>query len=376
MMKSRLKIAELSDVHLGHHKTHAKHIIENLNKAFPDNDTTGQLDIIWIAGDLFDRMLNLPSDSVSAITNWVSKFLMMCKRRDIMVRVLEGTPSHDWKQAKLLVDINEGSNINADLKYFTELSIEYIDKFGINVLYVPDEWRTKNEQTWHEVEELLQKHNLEKVDFSIMHGSFNYQIPANLRDMFETHDEENYLSITRYLIFIGHIHQHSQFDRILSAGSFDRLTHGEEGDKGHIRAVVEPDGTYKAQFIVNTNALIYKSLDFTKVPLDEVYRRLDDFISTIPKDSHLRIIADSDDSVFKAGTDIKARYPKIHLSFKSNQRIVKVEPIVTTQIIKPLNLTKDTIYKLINESFDGDNKDGVVSLLGELLDEYASTSFT
>ena len=147
MMKSRLKIAELSDVHLGHHKTHAKHIIENLNKAFPDNDTTGQLDIIWIAGDLFDRMLNLPSDSVSAITNWVSKFLMMCKRRDILVRVLEGTPSHDWKQAKLLVDINEGSNINADLKYFTELSIEYIDKFGINVLYVPDEWRTKNEQT-------------------------------------------------------------------------------------------------------------------------------------------------------------------------------------------------------------------------------------
>ena len=33
MMKSRLKIAELSDVHLGHHKTHAKHIIENLNKS-------------------------------------------------------------------------------------------------------------------------------------------------------------------------------------------------------------------------------------------------------------------------------------------------------------------------------------------------------
>lgn len=376
MMNSRLRIAELSDVHLGHHKTPAHHIIANLNRAFPDNDTTGQLDIIWIAGDLFDRMLNLPSDSVSAITNWASKFLMMCKRRDILVRVLEGTPSHDWKQAKLLIDINEGSNINADLKYFTELSIEYIDKFGINVLYVPDEWRTKNEQTWDEVQLLLQKHNLDKVDFSIMHGCFNYQVPVNLRDMFETHEEANYLSITRYLVFIGHIHQYSQYDRILSAGSFDRLTHGEEGDKGHIRAVVEPNGIYKAEFIVNEGAMVYKSLDYTKINLDDVYRQLDNLLPHLPKNSHIRVIADPEDAVFKAGGEIKSRYPNIHLSFKSNKRVIKVEPIVTTQIIRPLNLTKETIYKLMEESLEGEDKTMVTSLLGELLDEYSGTSAT
>lgn len=376
MMNSRLRIAELSDVHLGHHKTPAHHIISNLNRAFPDNDTTGQLDIIWIAGDLFDRMLNLPSDSVSAITNWASKFLMMCKRRDILVRVLEGTPSHDWKQAKLLIDINEGSNINADLKYFTELSIEYIDKFGINVLYVPDEWRTKNEQTWDEVQLLLQKHNLDKVDFSIMHGCFNYQVPVNLRDMFETHEEANYLSITRYLVFIGHIHQYSQYDRILSAGSFDRLTHGEEGDKGHIRAVVEPNGIYKAEFIVNEGAMVYKSLDYTKINLDDVYRQLDNLLPHLPKNSHIRVIADPEDAVFKAGGEIKSRYPNIHLSFKSNKRVIKVEPIVTTQIIRPLNLTKETIYKLMEESLEGEDKTMVTSLLGELLDEYSGTSAT
>lgn len=376
MMNSRLKIAEISDVHLGHHKTPASHIIENLNAAFPDNDKTGELDIIWIAGDLFDRMLNLPSDSVSAITNWVSRFLMMCKRRDILVRVLEGTPSHDWKQAKLLVDINEGSKINADLKYFTELSIEHIDKFGIDILYVPDEWRSKNEHTWVEVQELLKEHNLEKVDFTIMHGCFNYQVPAKLLEMFETHEEANYLSITRYLIFNGHIHQHSQYDRILVAGSFDRLQHGEEGDKGHIRCVVEPNGTFTATFVVNENAMRYYTVDYTGVPVDEVYRQLDELVAGIPIGSHIRIQADADDAIFKSGTDIKGRYPQIHLTFKSNQRVIKIEPIVRTEIIRPVNLSKETIFKLITDNLTVENKSDVTNLLGELLNEYSGTNST
>ena len=375
MMNSRLKVGVMSDVHLGHDKTKTEFIVENLLNAFPDNETTGELDLIWIAGDLFDRLLSFPTDSVTAISSWAYRFLTMCAKRDIVVRVLEGTPSHDWKQPKFMVEVNENAGIGADLKYLPELCIEHIERFGINVLYVPDEWRAKNIDTWVEVQDLLKEHNLEKVDFSIMHGCFTYQIPPNIVDMFETHDAENYLGITRYLIFIGHIHQHSQYKRIMAAGSFDRLRHGEEEDKGHIRATIEPDGNYTATFVVNSNAKRYITLDYTKQSLDDVYRQLDALVSELPEDSHIRLQADTDDAVFRAGSDIKNRYKNINLSFKSNQRKQKIEPIVTREVIKSVNLSPSTILTMMEASLNKNHAHvakQATSVLKEIIDEYGT----
>ena len=62
----------------------------------------------------------------------------MLKPYNIILRILEGTPSHDWKQSKLFIHLNDLTKAGTDVKYIDSLSIEYIDKFGINVLY-PDE---------------------------------------------------------------------------------------------------------------------------------------------------------------------------------------------------------------------------------------------
>lgn len=375
MMNSRLKVGVMSDIHLGHDKTRTEFIVDNLYKAFPDNETTGELDLIWIAGDLFDRLLSLPHISVSSINLWAHSFLYMCKKRDIVVRVLEGTPSHDWKQPKFLIDINENTGMGVDLKHITELSIEHIERFAIDVLYVPDEWRAKNIDTWVEVQDLLRVHGLEKVDFSIMHGCFTYQIPANIVDMFETHDAENYLGITRYMVFIGHIHQHSQYKRIMAAGSFDRLRHGEEEPKGHIRAIIEPDGNFEATFIENKGAKRYDTLDYTGVPLDDVYRQLDALVPEMPKGSHVRLQADTQDSVFSAGSDIKARYEDINISFKSNQRKQKIEPIVTREVIKSVNLSPSTIITMMGEKLAKNHAhvaEQAHSALKEIINEYGN----
>lgn len=373
MKTSRLKIGEISDIHLGHAKTPASHIVSNLLKAFPDNEDTGELDIIWIAGDLFDRRLSLPDDGVAIIKEWMHMFLRMCKKRDIVVRVLEGTPSHDWRQPRLMVEINENAEIGCDLKYIPNLEIEYIEKFGINVLYVPDEWRTENLKTWYEVKDLLKKHNLEKVDFSIMHGAFEYQIPSNIVDMFETHDAANYLGITRYLVFIGHIHTFSQYDRIISAGSFDRIQHGEEGPKGHVRAVVNKDATFTAKLVENKTAMTYKTIDCTTASLETVYKLLDTLVVKIPKHSYVRIVANTTDAVFKAGGELKERYPDISITFKSAQSKNKIKPIITKDIIKPVNLTPDTILLLMKESLETNHSkiaQEAHSRLGEIMNEF------
>src|SRR5690606_40929570 len=92
-------------------------IVENLRKAFPDTDETGELDLILFAGDVFDRLLSFPSTEASEAADWFMDFLAMCQRRDIVVRVLEGTPSHDWKQSSFFVGLNRNLLKPADFKY-------------------------------------------------------------------------------------------------------------------------------------------------------------------------------------------------------------------------------------------------------------------
>src|SRR5690606_41224426 len=50
-------------------------IVENLRKAFPDTDETGELDLILFAGDVFDRLLSFPSTEASEAADWFMDFL-------------------------------------------------------------------------------------------------------------------------------------------------------------------------------------------------------------------------------------------------------------------------------------------------------------
>ena len=95
---------------------------------------------ISLAGDVFDTLLELNSDDVREIKYWVSSLLKFCAAHDITLRVLEGTPSHDWTQSSTFITTANILNLdNLDLKYIDKVEIEYIEKYNIHVLYIPDE---------------------------------------------------------------------------------------------------------------------------------------------------------------------------------------------------------------------------------------------
>src|ERR1700739_1745074 len=100
MKTSKLNIASISDVHLGASRTPTTGILKNLRAAFPDNEETAQLDLICFVGDVFDTLLTLNYDDLVAIKLWINDFLRLCAKHDIVVYVLEGTPSHDWWQSQ------------------------------------------------------------------------------------------------------------------------------------------------------------------------------------------------------------------------------------------------------------------------------------
>ena len=125
-MKSPLKMAVFSDIHLGHMKNDTADIIKNLDNAMKDKAWLRELDVLFLSGDVFDRLLYLPEDSSNAIRLWISHMLRMCAEYDIILRVLEGTPSHDWGQPELFISTNVIGDIKANVKYQSTLCIEHI----------------------------------------------------------------------------------------------------------------------------------------------------------------------------------------------------------------------------------------------------------
>jgi len=301
--------AFVSDIHLGNRRTSAEHIVNNLREAFPNNAETGKLDIIFLVGDVFDSILTLPAEDVFIIQLWIHDLLKMCVQWDIVLVVLEGTPSHDRKQSKEFIRINAMLDKPALCYYQDILSILHLDKWDIDILCIPDEWRPTPEQTWEDVKALLKQHDLKAVDFTIMHGMFEYQLPRHVK--LACHKEDHYLNITRYYISIGHYHIMSRYDRIFAQGSFDRLAHGEEEPKGHIRVTVYGDKaetTDKVEFIKNLNAKLYKTFTVDKDNVQAVLSA----VCKLPIDSYVSFKTDRDTELLVTLNQFKKTHTEYH----------------------------------------------------------------
>ena len=265
----KLKIISFSDVHLLHRLVPTVHIVQNLRRITPDDESMRDVDIIFIPGDVFDRSVPLHNPEIPLVIEWITYLFYICDKYGIALRVLEGTPGHDWKQSQLFVDIYTSINSTVDFRYVQVLEIEHMTKFDINVLYIPDEWRTRCCDTWNDVLACMQRHNLTQVDVVCMHGAFPHQLPQLWDGAIEMHNPDNFLNITKYIILIGHIHKYSRYKKIISHGSVDRLAQGEEGPKGWVVVTIYTDDTWDHRFIENTNAYFFRSLDLSGLNMDE-----------------------------------------------------------------------------------------------------------
>jgi hypothetical protein len=344
----KINIASTSDIHLGHRRTSASEIIVNLRKAFPDNSETADLDIIFLAGDVFDEVLNLSDDDVWEINAWVSSFLRLCKKHDILLRILEGTPSHDRGQSKIFPSINASAEIGANLKYVNAISIEYVQELDKTILYVPDEATPTTEETYSQVLALLKAKGLTQVDLAIMHGQFEYQLPAFVKA--PRHNSEDYLKLVKYFIFIGHIHQHSVFDRIIAHGSFDRLGHGDESVKGHIRASIWENGEYEIKFVENKDAKKYVTINCEDLSIESTLKIIESRVKDLPNGSYVRIEANADNPVYSNMEVLITMFPlitwsKITIEVKDEERLVAEEEM----LFEPILLTRENLGNLLLE---------------------------
>ena len=314
----------LSDVHTGHATTPTENIVKNLKHCVTKSFKEYQPQYLFITGDFFDRLLTLPSNASSFIQSFITWLLRKCKTHSVKLRVLEGTPSHDWKQNYLFVQINQDSKIEADVRYYDKLDIDYEEDAGIHILYVPDEWDESTAETERQVRELLVEKGLNSVDLATMHGMFEFQIPSHLAKSLPLHNQEAYESFVDYLIVIGHDHRHKRNNKVVVPGSFDRITHGEEDPKGYLQFKLKPGKKTEVMFLENTAAEIYRSIDVTDLGLEEALEVIDTVINTLPINAKVRLIYKSNSPL---NTHLQELAKKYTDTIWSKPKIVKDEVV-------------------------------------------------
>lgn len=353
------RLAAIHDIHLGHRRTLTEDIILHLNKHFTSDKFFASIDMVVLVGDVFDNLLTLGSDESIMIDLWMARLYRLARKHNVLVRIVEGTPLHDRKQSKrfeALKEIHQKSQPDeVDLKYVSDLSVEHIPRFGIDVLYVPDEWLGgRTDKTLIQVREILEAKGLTQVDFAFMHGCFRYQI-AFLPDN-KVHSEQEYDKLVRYLIYIGHIHNRSVQGKIVAGGSFDRLSHGEEGMKGFVRSVFESDGTHRTKFVDNPDAKIYKTIYCHQNDVEQSLLYIDEIAKALPSLSYVRVIAPKKCPILASLAILQKRWPLLHWTCEEAKDKEQQEHdakgtalLIEDDTFIPLSVTKENIAQLLIE---------------------------
>lgn len=346
----------ISDIHLGHRRTPTEHIVKNLYTVLNDMVEVSTWDMLVIPGDLLDRVLGFNDDeNLSPIFRLGDKILRTCEKNDIVLRILEGTPAHDRKQSKYLEYLSRisGRTGKLDFKYVDTLSIEYIERFNIHVLYVPDEWHHDVFVTYDDTKTLLKQRNLNTVDFCFFHGAFNYQIDERLNP--KAHNEELWSSLVKYYLFAGHVHYRSQYKNIIVPGSFDRLAHGEEEPKGWITCEIRSEDEHVLLFHENQNAMVYKTIDVRGMTVEEMLPYIEEQIKDIKGIAYVRLWVSSRSEMRDGLETLKKQHSYLRFSLKvdetKNKKVEKTIRLVESKF-QPIDLTKENIPRLIEERLE------------------------
>lgn len=345
-----------------------------MDRLVTNDGMISSLDMLILTGDIFDHLLNNADPSVYLIHRWVTNTLRLCAKYDTMLRIVEGTPSHDRKQSMFFVEQARNADIKVDLHYATTLSIEYIERIDAHFLYIPDKWRNDTQTTLSEARAEMSNLGLTQVDFAIMHGAFEYQLPEIVEE--PTHDSNTYLDLVKHYILIGHVHLPTRKEKILAAGSFDRLCHGEEGDKGCYLVTVDEKREDTVFFLVNKGAKIYKALHVHGMDSESVSNVVKEAAATHREGSSFMLRCHPNDPASEMLRYLQASYPRYIWGITRDEGKKKKETLADTfkeldlsgfDPITPENILTLAESEIAQRASNSESKKACLRLLEELV---------
>ena len=243
----------VGDIHFGYYPPELLYkefqlIIDNLN----------DVDCVVIAGDYYDTKLSMASAHSVYSVKAFSDLIKVCEEKNIKVRQIKGTNSHDPEnQLKNLAQIAKSSR--CDYKLILTVDEEEIFP-GMKVLYIPEEYMEDSKEYYNEYfnrkYQLVFGHGMfEETNFSTKQHTGMKKYP-----IFNSKEMED---ICEGPIVFGHIHTAQRIrNRIQYTGSLVRSRFGEEEAKGfYIVDFNDETKETNFEFIENELTLKYDTIE-------------------------------------------------------------------------------------------------------------------
>ncbi len=368
-MIKNISILNLSDLHFGHPKTPTNTIVSNLWYFIKNNySLIRKVDFIIISGDYYHRLLSNGSTELNAVISFTLWLVNFCAKENIRLRIMKGTPSHDWDQVSTLNTMLKNSESTVDFRYVSHLYIENIPDLDMNILYVPDELNHDASITYKEILRLMESKALSQVDLIVTHGEYEHHLPIHPR--LSTHSAQDYLSLTDNYILNGHIHTNSVFKRILTPGSFDRLNHGEEEKKGGFLIYLNINQPNTYIFLENKNSKNFVTIDIKEeINIQKAFLELKLKIKKLSKESHIRLMFNRDNPLRRELNLFRSEFPNFFFIIKDFKEEKDTE--ISEEIYKEiLGITKENIKGLLLESMSGVINGKDIEIFNQEIDKF------
>ena len=229
-----------------------------INRIKKDN----KLDFVIVCGDFFDHKLYLNDNAAKMSYKMLKDLIEVCKDKDIPLRFVYGTESHECNQ----YDIMNVMKIYDNVKVVKFVSDEELLP-NLNILYLPEEHV-------NDIDEYYSKYlsNYDKYDYVFGHGVIREvmtDLSVHIDNRSDDKRKKTKIFTTKELdkvckgeVYFGHYHINIETDnKFFSIGSFSRWRYGEEERKGFYIVECNTDKEkYSHEYIENTLAKDYKTI--------------------------------------------------------------------------------------------------------------------
>ena len=234
-----------------------------------------KVDIIAIAGDIWERKYMANSDPIVYATLFMGELMQVAKEKNASVIVVMGTREHDADQLRLFYHYR--NNPEYDIHIAEQLQFVYTK--GMKILCIPELYGVPEEQY-----DAVLNHSF--YDMAIMHGTIKGSVYGdNVKEgRLFTIDDFKYCTGP---IISGHIHTGGCFDKdFYYTGSPIRYKFGEENTKGFLILLYDLDSRRYYMHLEPIESFRYDTISIDQILLSDP-KEVIDYINNLKEKENI-----------------------------------------------------------------------------------------